>query len=315
MNAAAMPEFVRPWWLCSTHLETIWARRLGPHPAWRRELATTPDNDVVAFDFLDGEPGRPRLVIFHGLEGCSRSHTVRQCAAWFNEEKGWSIVVPHFRSCGVMNRLPRAYHAGDTADCRWMLGYARREDEPSYALGISLGGNVLAKFLGEQPEQELVRAACTVCAPIDLADCARRIDMIFNRWLYGSYFMRRLRAKMLAKIKLYPFLAKAREIRRLRRIRDFDERFTAPLHGFDGVDDYYAKASAQPLLGQVATPLLLVESGNDALVPPAELPANPAIETLRVKAGGHAGFVTPPFPGRHDWLARAAHAFFSRHSA
>ncbi|MBF2735643.1 MAG: alpha/beta fold hydrolase [Betaproteobacteria bacterium AqS2] len=311
MDAATFPEFARPWWLCSTHLETVWARRLGPHPTWRRELASTPDGDVVAFDFLDGEPGQPRLVMFHGLEGCSRSHTVRQCAAWFNA-RGWSVAVPHFRSCGVMNRLPRAYHAGDTADCRWMLNYARLEEGPTYAAGVSLGGNVLAKFLGENPGQDAVRAAAAVCPPVDLASCARRLDRRFNRMLYGGYFMRRLRAKMLAKIEIYPFLAKAREIRRLRSIRDFDARFTAPLHGFESADDYYAKASAQPLLAEITTPLLLVESGNDALIPPANVPSNPAIETLRTRGGGHAGFVSAPFPGRSDWLAQALHAFFSR---
>ena len=211
-----------------------------------------------------------------------------------------------------MNRLPRAYHAGDSADCRWMLNYASQEEGPSYAAGVSLGGNVLAKFLGENPGQDIVRAAAAVCPPVDLAGCARRIDRRFNRMLYGSYFMRRLRAKMLAKIKLYPFLAKAREIRRLRSIRDFDARFTAPLHGFESADDYYAKASAQPLLAEIATPLLLVESGNDALIPPAAFPANPAIETLRTRGGGHAGFVSAPFPGQSDWLARALHSFFSR---
>ena len=120
---AHLQAYKKPWWLASRHLETVAARRLGPRPSYSRRIAATADDDPIVFDSLPGQPGSPGLCIFHGLEGCSQSHTVRQIASFFNV-RGWAVVVPHFRSCGVMNKLPRAYHAGDSRDVGWMLRYA-----------------------------------------------------------------------------------------------------------------------------------------------------------------------------------------------
>ena len=305
--------FTRPWWLFNTHLETVAARKYGSVPEYVRDIARTPDNDPVAFDHLAGKPGFPALTIFHGLEGCSRSHTVRQCAGWFHKQ-GWTVTVPHFRTCGVMNELPRAYHAGDSADVDWMLRYVKAclpEGTKHYALGTSLGGNALAKWLGENPKQGLIDGVATVCAPFDLIASSKRLESFFNRRTYGKYFLLRLVAKINRKLGRYPFLIAKKDLERISSIREFDEKLTAPMHGFQSADDYYRRASALPLLANVKTPMLCLSASNDALIPVPKIPANPCILHTRTKGGGHAGFITGPLPGRSDWLASRVHGFFS----
>ena len=282
-------------------------------PEYSREIAKTPDSDRVAFDSLAGRPGMPAVAIFHGLEGCSGSHTVRQCASWFND-KGWNVTVPNFRTCGIMNDLPRAYHAGDTADVDWMLRYVAAGLSPGtrlYAVGTSLGGNALAKWLGENPQQDVVHAAATVCAPLDLPSCSKRLESFFNRKTYGRYFLKRLVAKIHIKLDRYPFLINHRDLSRISSLREFDDRLTAPMHGFSDVDDYYSKASALPTLEAVKTPLLCLHADNDALIPVPDLPANPCVVHARTRGGGHSGFTTGPLPGRSGWLAERLHGFLA----
>ena len=312
MTAQAVSSFYRPWWLPNAHLETVWSRRFGAMPSYHRVIATTPDSDQVAIDSLTGAPEMPVVVLFHGLEGCSGSHTIRQCAAWFHA-KGWHVIVPHFRTCGIMNKLPRAYHAGDTDDIDWMLRYAAATPKrgPLFAIGISLGGNALAKWLGERSDQQLVTAAATVCAPLDLVASSQRLERIFNRLTYGRYFLTRLKAKIQQKLIRYPFLITKRELAKINSIRKFDDRLTAPMHGFAGVDDYYRKASALPLLAAVATPFLCLHTDNDSLVPVPALPSNPYIRAECTHGGGHAGFVTVPFPGQVSWLGQHLEEFFT----
>ena len=309
----ANPQAYRkPWWLTGKHLQTIAARRLGDRPLYSRQIATTSDDDPIAFDALPGQPGAPGLCIFHGLEGCSQSHTVRQIASFFNQ-CGWSVVVPHFRSCGMMNKLPRAYHAGDSNDVGWMLRYAVATMEKAsghFAAGISLGGNALVKWLAENPEQTLVKAAVAVAAPLDLGACAVRLDQWFNRRLYGNYFLASLRKKLRTKVRRYPFLAKERDIERITTIRAFDEIYTAPIHGFADAEDYYAKCSSLPIMHRIATPLLCLHADNDALVPVPEIPAGGAVRLERTRGGGHAGYVTGPFPGRTTWLPERLKSFY-----
>ena len=304
--------YKKPWWLPGRHIETVAARRLGARPSYSRSIATTADDDPVAFDSLPGQPGQPGLCIFHGLEGCSQSHTVRQIASFFNE-RGWAVVVPHFRSCGVMNKLPRAYHAGDSRDLGWMLRYATalmQQSRCHFAAGISLGGNVLAKWLAENPDQDLVAAAVAVAAPLDLDACARRIDQWFNRRLYGNYFLQKLKRKLRLKIQRYPFLASRQDIERIRSIRAFDNIYTAPIHGFADADDYYRQCSALPALSQITTRLLCLHADNDALVPVPTIGSRGRVVLERTRGGGHAGYVSGPFPGRAIWLPQRLKNFY-----
>ena len=311
---AELSTYRRPWWLPNPYLETFWARRVRCMPRYTREIVTTFDNDIIAIDYLLGERSNPTLTIFHGLEGCSRSHTVAECAMFFHA-RGWNVFVPHFRTCGIMNRLPRAYHAGDSTDIGWMLNYVTAAIAPAsrhVALGISLGGNTLGKWLGENPTQQLVVAAATVCAPFDLAAASRCFSRMLNRVIFEKYFLRTLRHKMADKIHRYPALATRAEINGLRTMRQFDQRFTAVLHGFTDADDYYHRASAAALLGDVATPLLCVYSDNDMFVPPITLPDNSYLQALQTRGGGHAGFVSAPFPGSLSWLPGSLHSFYKQ---
>ncbi len=314
MTTAELSSYRRPWWLPNSHLETIWARFVGRKPEYTREIITTFDNDIIALDYLIGKSGKPTITIFHGLEGCSRSHTVANCALFFHA-CGWNVFVPHFRTCGIMNRLPRAYHAGDSQDVGWMLKYigaASSSTERHFALGVSLGGNALAKWLGENPQQQIVEAAATICAPYDLEACSRWMSRVFNHLIYERHFLRSLRVKMISKIRQYPALADVDELKSLNTMRQFDNRFTAALHGYTDVDDYYRKASAMSLLTKISTPLLSVHSDNDVLVPRVNLPANPHLHAITTRGGGHSGYVTGPFPGSFAWLSSCLREFFER---
>ena len=178
-----------------------------------------------------------------------------------------------------------------------------------FAAGISLGGNALAKWLAENPEQGLIRAAVAVAAPLDLGTCAERLEKWLNRRLYGNYFLASLKEKLRAKARRYPFLARERAIERIATIREFDEIYTAPIHGFADAGDYYRQCSALPLMHRIRTPLLCLHADNDALVPVPEI-AGGAAFVERTRGGGHAGYVTGPFPGRTTWLPERLDDFY-----
>ena len=304
-------NFPKAWWLFNTHMETIWARKIGKVPAYTRQIVTTFDNDEVAFDYLPATNNAPTLVIFHGLEGCSSSHTVRQCATWFNN-KGWQVIIPHFRTCAIMNKHARAYHAGDSKDCDWMLNYINDNfvnDEKVYAIGISLGGNVLAKWLAENPQQQVLTTATLVCAPLDLVNCSVNLERPFIRKTYGKYFLNRLKKKIASKLTQHPEIISHERLMKIKSIREFDNLITAPLHGFKDVDDYYQRASALPHIQHIKTTTLIIQSENDALISPYKLPNNPDLHHVISSKGGHSGFVTPPFPGSATWLSSNIYNF------
>ncbi|WP_228098007.1 YheT family hydrolase [Chitinilyticum piscinae] len=291
--------------------------------AWRREGWITPDLDAVAVDWADGRVGKPVVVIFHGLEGGSRSHYAESIAERVVRQ-GWHAVVPHFRTCGnVPNRLSRAYHAGDSAEIGWMLERVRlmHPDSSLFAVGISLGGNALLKWLGEQGgrAQDLLQAAAAVSAPADLAACGAALDQGANRYLYTREFLRTLKSKTLASLKLNnnPFID-IEKVRRVSTLRDFDDLVTAPLHGFHGVEHYWRVASSKPVLRQIVLPTMMINARNDPFIPPGSLPGaddvSEAVLLLQPEEGGHAGFVSGWMPGQLSWLPDVLMRFFNFHS-
>lgn len=311
-----------PPWLPGGHLQTIYAATLCPKPSVRlkRSHWDTPDGDVVAVDWLDTPGSGPRLVLFHGLEGCSRSH---YALALMHEVKGWGWrgLVAHFRGCGgELNRLPRAYHSGDTEHVAWVLNRLKTQepDTPLFAVGVSLGGNALLKWLGEQGHhaRRALDAAAAVSVPFDLTAAGRQLERGFNR-IYTRYFLRRLKRKSLAKLERFPGLYPASLVKQARTLHAFDDVVTAPLHGFRDADDYWARASCKPHLTGIAVPTLIVHARNDPFLPESALPRPPEVSsavTLEVSpAGGHAGFVSGPFPGHLQWLPRRLLSFFSGH--
>lgn len=317
---AAMPAhaldpaapYAAPAWLPGGNLQTIYTSLFisVPHVEYRRERLELPDGDFLDFDWVDGTAGMPVVVLFHGLEGSSDSfyardlmHAVRQ--------RGWTGVVAHFRGCsGEDNRLPRAYFAGDSADIETMLRHARAQhpDGPLYAVGVSLGGNALLKWLGESGEagKDLVARAAAVSAPLDLAAAGHALDHGFNRNVYTARFLTTLKVKALRKAEQYPGLLDAEAIAASTTFREYDTLVTARLHGYVDADDYWHRVSSKPLLKFVAVPTLVVNAKNDPFLPAHTLPGpsdvSAAVTLDQPDTGGHVAFPSGPFPGNADWL-------------
>ncbi|HEY5899800.1 MAG TPA: alpha/beta fold hydrolase [Burkholderiales bacterium] len=277
------------------HLETIRAALLRPpRVPLRRERWETPDGDFVDVDFA-GDARLPRvMVLFHGLEGCSDSHYARALAAAL-PAAGWRLAIPHWRGCsGEPNRKPRAYHSGDSAEVDWML---RRFQAPVDAIGVSLGGNALLKWLGEQGTAAagVVRRAAAISAPLDLSAAGHALDRGLNRLLYTRMFLSTLKPKSLAQLALFPGLFDPGPLRAARTFREFDNLYTAPVHGFRDVDHYWRSSSSGPYLEHIRVPTLVLNARNDPFLPERALLAaakRPASCVLLEfpRFGGHVGF-------------------------
>lgn len=300
-----------PVWLPGGHMQTIWpvlyARRTRLSlPPNRRERWDTPDSDFIDVDWLSHPAGKTLLVLFHGLEGSSGSH-YSQAFADFAQRNGLSFAVPHFRGCsGEINRAPRAYHSGDHEEIQWILSCFRaRHPGPIVAAGVSLGGNALLRWAGEAGEAAagLVSAVASVCAPLDLAASGHAIGRGFNRQVYTRMFMRSMKPKAMIKLAQHPGLFDAGKMRAARDLYDFDNIFTAPLHGFKNTEDYWARASAKPHLHRIRIPALVLNARNDPFVPASSLPQEAEVGrhvTLwQPDHGGHVGFPQGKFPPGH----------------
>ncbi len=303
-----------PWWLPGAHAQTILPSRLFASATadYRRERWETPDADFIEVDFARPEPADPAarvLVLFHGLEGSSKSHYARLLM----EEaarRGWRGLVAHFRGCGGEdNRLARAYHSGDSDEIDWVLRrIAQRWPlAPLHAVGISLGGNVLAKWAGERGAQAgLLRACVAVSAPLDLAASGASLERGLNVF-YAGVFLRTLRVKAIAKIRAHPGIADAGRVARARTLREFDDAFTAPVHGFADFADYWHRASAKPWLRAITVPMLAINARNDPFLPGRHLPLerelSPQVTLEAPGQGGHAGFFAQT-PTADPWYVR-----------
>ncbi|HSI53480.1 MAG TPA: alpha/beta fold hydrolase [Ramlibacter sp.] len=303
-----------PWWLPGGNLQTIWpalyARRVfGEHPQYRRERWVTPDKDFIDLDWLitsrtRANTSQPLLVLFHGLEGSSRSHYA-EAFADFAAEHGLAYVVPHFRGCsGELNPGPRAYHSGDHEEIGWVLGKLRSvHPGPLIVVGVSLGGNALMRWAGEAGDtaRMLTSAIASVCSPIDLAAGSLAIGRGFNRLVYTTMFLRSMKPKALQKLAQHPGLFDGERLARARDLYEFDDVFTAPLHGFRNADDYYARASAKPHLQHIRIPALVLNALNDPFVPASSLPTQGEVGRFvtlwQPGGGGHVGFPDGHMPG------------------
>ncbi len=323
-----LPPYQAPRWLRGGHAQTIHAATWAPRPTvtYWRERWDTPDYDFIDLDWVDN-PERelkldqpddtPLIVLFHGLEGSSNSHYARAFMHAVDVHGGRGVVV-HFRGCsGELNRLPRAYHSGDTAEIDWILRRFRAtRSGPIFVAGVSIGGNVLLKWLGEQGKaaRAVVTRAAAISVPFDLAATSDTLARGFNR-VYTRHFLNSLKAKTQLKLKRYQALCDPRRMRAARTLREFDDAVTAPLHGFRGVEDYYARASCKPYLADIAARTLIINARNDPFLPaqflpaPQTLPPNVQLETP--DTGGHVGFVSGRFPGNIEWLTRRVLYFFA----
>jgi predicted alpha/beta-fold hydrolase len=302
------------WWVPGPHLRTMWGRltRRRLSTPVRVERWTTPDNDVLELRRLDRPTGAsaatPHLVFLHGLEGGVHSHYV---ANLFAEaaRRGWSADLLLFRGCaGELNRTRRFYHSGETTDFDFALRrvVAERPDAPLGLAGVSLGGNVLLKWLGERGADGVpaaVRGAVAVSVPFDLARGCRYLSRGFSR-VYERFFLRSLVAKARQKLVRHPDLCDAGALERVRTLWDFDDVVTAPVHGFQDALDYYTQSSSIKYLSRIGVPTLLLNALDDPFLPPEVLDEvrsiarhNSALKVEFVQRGGHVGFIS----GRVPW--------------
>lgn len=312
-----------PWWLPGGHLQTIAAAlRPPPRPATLRERWDTPDGDFIDVDFAGPTQAPCTLVVFHGLEGGADSQYGRSLANAATAA-GWRVALPHFRGCsGEPNRLPRAYHSGDSDEVDWILRRLAPASERLVAAGVSLGGNVLLKWLGERGDAAgaVIARAAAVSAPLDLQASGNALDRGLNRYLYTRLFLASMKASAHAKLATHAMDGSNIDAARLRAattLRAFDDAYTAPLHGFRDVDDYWTRASSAPWLAHIRLPTLVLNAKNDPFLPRAAFAAATRAASASVllespETGGHVGFLEGPFPGRHGWLARRLLDFLSQ---
>jgi len=311
MKHFEVSSFRPAWWLPGPHLQTLGARWLRSkiEVPFERERLELPDGDFVDLDFAFGRPdggddnGRPLVLVLHGLEGSARSGYALVIYRSLREQ-GIDGVGLNFRSCsGEMNRLARAYHSGETEDLGHVLELLaeRYPGHPLSAIGVSLGGNALLKYLGTSDDaHERLKAAVAISVPFDLsagADSLRRPQGL----IYARHLLGKLRRKVEAKQHLLPSEVRVAQALSARSFREFDEAVTAPIHGFDGAEDYYRKSSAGRFLASIRTPTLLLHSYDDPFLPPHCVPrdaaqTNPCLVTAFTERGGHIGFVTGRSP-------------------
>ena len=304
-------------WLPGGHVQTIWGAKLarthdGRLAPMQRQRWTTPDGDWIDVDIQQTlSENRPHLVLFHGLEGSSQSHYAQAFRRWAQLERV-NLWMPHFRGCsGQDNDLPRAYHSGDHAEIDWILAQVVKHAQEAkvFAAGVSLGGNALMLWAGLQGQRasNKVHAVASISSPLDLMGSGLALGQGLNRWLYTPMFLKTMKAKAQRKAKRF---SQSFDLQRALQAKDlyaFDDAFTAPVHGFADVRDYWTRASAKPHLTGITVPALILNARNDPFVPAWTLPdqqaVSPEVTLWQPAQGGHVGFVQGYFPGQVWGLA------------
>ncbi len=318
-----MTDFSPAWFLPGPHFQTVWGRISRPRRlvSLRRELIETPDGDELVLDHLDAdlpstESSPVHFVLMHGLEGSSASVYIQGILAVI-ARRGYSATAMNFRSCArdprsvtrmLPNRRPRFYHSGDTADFDFVarLLATRMPHQRLVAFGGSLGGNVLLKWLGENPGQSLVAAAAALSVPYDLGEGARLLDRTAAGRFYVGRFLTTLKKKV-SRPDTAPLIDLPRALR-ARTFEAFDDAATAPLHGFTSAGDYYMRSSSIHFVGRKTTPTLALNAADDPFLPPDVLPrvkaaASAAVDFRTTPRGGHVGFISGDAPWRCQYWA------------
>lgn len=325
MFAAVTPFSPHPL-LKNCHVQTLWTRlaRYRPSGHFHWSCFPLPDGDFIDLAWSDSpqicleDADTPLLIIFHGLEGSVHSayadHLMNYAKA-----HGWHAVTMHFRGCsGRLNRTHRAYHSGDTADARYLLKtFNSLTTKPLYTAGFSLGGNMLVKLLGESPELKIEKAVC-VSAPLALSSSSSRIDQGFSR-VYRTHLLDSLKQKVLIKKQRGLLQGQIdiseRQLRRIVNFRTFDDRVTAPLHGFHGAADYYEQCSGLRFLPDIKHSLLIIHAADDpftsaeSIPQPGSYPSNVHHELSA--HGGHVGFITSVNGRPGFWLSQRIFSYFT----
>ena len=306
-------EYHAPWWLPGGNLQTIFTSQFisAPEVGYERERLELEDGDFLDLDWVRGAADSPVVVFFHGLEGDSSSFYARNLM-FAIKQRGWNGVVAHFRGCsGEDNRLVRAYFAGDSAEISRIFNHVATTYPHNirYAVGVSLGGNALLKWIGEQGEHanEYISSAAGISAPLDLTVASNTLDSGFNRGIYTAHFLKTLKVKALRKAGKFPELLDAKAISKATTFREFDTLVTAKLHGFRDAADYWEKVASLKWLPAIRIPTLVLNAKNDPFLPAASLPSTEQVSSSvtleQPETGGHVAFPAGGFPGHADWLA------------
>jgi predicted alpha/beta-fold hydrolase len=308
-------RYAPPFFLRSGHVQTVLGAVLPRrvNVAFVRERLELADGDFVDLDWL--RAGHARLAILtHGLEGSSAATYIRGLAQTLTTA-GWDALAWNFRGCsGEPNRLLRYYHAGDTGDLRAVIAHVAARYRNLALAGFSLGGNVTLKYLGEAPPHPAVRAAVAIDAAVDLQACVHRLDREAANWLYRRRFLRTLLARIEVKARQFPGQLDLTGLHAIRGIEEYDDRYAAPIHGFRGAADYYARSSARPFLPSIAVPTLLLNALDDPFLAPscfprAEAEASAHLHLETPAHGGHVGFLDFQ-NGTQPWCERRVVEFF-----
>ncbi len=300
---ARLRPFRPPWWAPGAHAQTLAGRflRRPPRVPLERERWSTPDGDFLDLDFTpDPDPSAPLALVLHGLEGSAR-RAYCLCTYAALAARGVPSVGLNFRGCsGEPNLRARAYHSGETGDAAWVLDRlrARHPERAFFAVGFSLGGNVLLRLLAElaQRDERGLAGAAAVSVPYDLGAGADHLARSRIGRLYTRHFLRSLVASARAKEHLLAERVDLDAAAAARTLRDFDDRVTAPLHGFRSAEDYYRQSSSAGLLDRVRTPTLLIHAEDDPFLPHSAIPLtaiaeNPDLHLSLTPRGGHVGFL------------------------
>lgn len=289
-------NYLPPFFLFNPHLETIYPallRRVSI-PPYRRERITTPDDDFLDLDWLTKGSDKA-VIISHGLEGSSKRPYIKGMAKALHEH-GYDVVAWNFRGCSEeMNRQRRFYHSGATDDLHTVVEHVASKDEYSSIslVGFSLGGNLTLKYLGEREAHPLLNRAVTISVPLDLRTSCAKISSPVNR-LYSNRFLRSLKSKILIKSKLRDDLDTS-ALPRVKTLQEFDDLYTAPLHGFENALDYYERCSSIRFVKQIQIPTLVINTINDPFLseecfPVSDLKGHPTVTFEVLERGGHVGF-------------------------
>jgi predicted alpha/beta-fold hydrolase len=321
-QAPAEKEPGGAWWIPGPHFQTTWGRfwRARHLVTYEREVLTTPDDDDLVLDHVAGPAGSPRVLLLHGLEGSSYATYVQGLASLI-ARAGWRVTAINFRSCArdprrsrrwLANRRPRLYHSGDTGDLDFVVRTlsAREPATSLYAVGVSLGGNVLLKWLGEVGARSAIEAAATISVPYDLAAASSYLERAAGR-MYAGHFLKSLKAKALDVMARFPRETEHMDRDRIRfaqTFREFDHRATAPLHGFATADNYYLKSSSIRFLSRIEVPTFCVSSADDPFLPAevlgrAKEVASDDVTFKVTRWGGHAAFIAGTWPWRASYWA------------
>lgn len=316
-------SFKPAWWLRNSHLQTLWPalvrkRQLNPGIQLERERLELPDGDFLDIDWVNRHEQGAIVILLHGFEGSIQSHYSMGMINALHQQ-GYRSVFMHFRGCsGEHNRLQRGYHSGDTSDLAYLVNELERR-EPNVALaaiGYSLGGNILLKWLGETGWRNPLKAAVAISVPFDLSQSAVRMQSGFSRF-YQWYLLRCLRNRLLQKHTQVPLPVEVEKLNRVTNMVEFDDVFTAPVYGFQDATDYYAESSCLPYLRFIQVPTLILHAKDDPFMTEEVIPEpqalSPSVTMELCDHGGHVGFVAGLVPWRPQyWLESRSPDFLQK---